>query len=79
MTAGFIGLLSLVCGLLAGYLLCKEQVWRLEESNRELRRDLAYAVGHPVTRETHDRRVVQLRRVDEPFGAARNATGRLPR
>lgn len=49
MTAGFIGLLSLTCGLLAGYVLCKEQVWRLESETRELRRDLAHATGHPST------------------------------
>jgi hypothetical protein len=53
MTAGFVGLLALTCGLLGGYLLCMERVWRVEQENVELRRDLAYATGHPSTRGAH--------------------------
>jgi hypothetical protein len=52
-TAGFIGLLALCCGLLAGWLLCAERVWKVEQENAELRRDLAYATGHPSTRGGH--------------------------
>lgn len=56
MTAGFVGLIAVTLGLIAGWLLRSEQVWDLQRRNEILLSDLDCAVhdiGVMIGRQNH--------------------------
>lgn len=50
MTPNLLGLICLAAGCCIGCTLGRAKLWQAEAEARELRRDLAYAVGHPSVR-----------------------------